>query len=386
MLVFPARDLCLPPVRHDPERLFVKDGFKHYRRTYSLTEVRWGFAVLTILVAVASYIWWRGQNPDPELLGGGSLTGSGDLPGAAATRGPVPDGLAAEGWSEGGISQFTAENLYVKINGRADYFLSFGFERLHFVPLRAGSDDEAPTVDIEMYDLATPANALGAFSGEAKEGEPESTAAGMKVYSRNALFLTHGPYYVRAIGSEESAAVTAQLTRIDEAFAASAGDVATEKPWANELFEGQLGIPPGAVSYARENAFSLEFARDVYSARLDDDTELFVTAAGSADAATALTAKFIEGFASYGEELDGGWVEDKYIQTVATAVAVDKWVLGIRSAPNVERGTELLTSLRAGFDKLPDDVKARAVPAAAPDTERENEPEPENETDVGEEY
>ncbi len=354
----------MPPARTDPDRLFVKDGFKHYRRTYSLTEVRWGLVVLAILVGTGVYVWWRGQHPDPELFGGGALAGGTENPPAAsADRGPVPADLAAKGWSEGDMSQFTADNLYVKINGRADYFLSKGFERLYFVPLRGGAEDDAPTVDVEIYDLASPANALGAFSGESKDGAPESTAAGLKVYSRNALFFTHGPLYVRAIGSEESEVVTAQLRRVDEVFAAVAGDAAGDKPWAYALFEGQLGLSPGAISYARENAFSFEFARDVYSARYDDDAQVFVMATGSEAAATALAAEFVGGFESYGEDVGDGWIEDKYIHTVSTAVAVERWVLGVRGAPDVARGKALLAELTEAFGKLDAAVKDKAVPA-----------------------
>ena len=71
-----------------------------------------------------------------------------------------------EGWSEGAVTAFDKDNLYVKINGRADFFLSKGFSQLFFVSL--SKSDE--TVDIEMYDMGSPTSAVDAFSAERREG------------------------------------------------------------------------------------------------------------------------------------------------------------------------------------------------------------------------
>jgi hypothetical protein len=171
--------------REDDDRLFVRDGFKHYRRTYSLAEVRWGFAVLGGLVLTVGWVGWTGRRPDPALYAAALSGGAA----AAVDRGPVPVGLAPAGWREGAISAFGADNLYVKIDGRADFFLSKGFEQLYFVPLALG--DEGPTIDIEVYAMGSAANALGAFAGERGEGDPAEPIAGggMRRSARNALYL-----------------------------------------------------------------------------------------------------------------------------------------------------------------------------------------------------
>ena len=65
--------------RGNEDRLFVRGGRRHYRREYSLTEVRIGLVVLLLLALLITWIAWRGAHPDPELfrtdtelLGGGS--------------------------------------------------------------------------------------------------------------------------------------------------------------------------------------------------------------------------------------------------------------------------------------------------------------------------
>jgi hypothetical protein len=336
--------------RPAPDRVFVQDGRRHFRRRYSGTEVLLGLGVLAVLAALLGWVAWRGANPDPSLFGSDAdlLTGSG----APADRGPIPEGLVLEGWVEGPVSTFGFDNLYEKINGREGYYKSFGFEQLTFVSL-ADSEDPTRAIDIEVFDLGKPANAMGAYAGERPaEIVPASHAAGLSHLDRNAMYLTRGPLYVRALGSEESAAVTAQLEAIREAFLAAAPaaepETAGGEPDAVALF-GRLGIEAFRVEYVAENAFSFGFAKEVYSVLLEDgETELFLVDAGPEEAA-ALAARFREGFLEYGNPAEAGgsiaWVEDRYLATLAGARAEGGWVLGVRGAPDLETAERALADL-----------------------------------------
>jgi hypothetical protein len=204
------------------------------------------------------------------------------------------------------------------------------------------------------------------------------------------MYLTHDRFYVRAIGSEESEAVVAQLEKLGEVLQQGLPGEGEALPWAHRLF-GQLELSPGRVSYHRENAFSFGFAKEVYSALLDDDeTELFVVAAADADAAAALAARFIEGFESYGEaqEQDGGaWVKDRYLGSLSTARAAGRLVYGVRGAPEPEVASAELARLAAAIDagevQPPPATEPESVTEAEPEsvteteTETESEPEPE---------
>ena len=335
------------------DRLFVREPLRHYRRTYSHAEVRWGLLVFVILAAVGVWIGWKGSNPDPTLFASSDPTATMELPGETqageASRGPLPEDLAPEGWTETQVASFDPSTLYVKINGRADYFLSFGFKNLHFVTLEAGDDDEAPVIDIECYDLGTSDNALGAFAGEKKDGEPETRSGGLAFLSSNALFLARDRYYIRAIGSDGSDAIKAGLTAIRDALESAIEG--GERPWAHELFNGKLGIAIDAIRYSKENAFSFEFAGDFYSALADGDVQLFVSARASADEASELASKLRDGFATLGAR-QGDWIKDKYIGTMTTATAEGTFVIGVRNAPDKAAGASELERLRAALDGI----------------------------------
>ncbi len=361
--------------RRGDDRVFVRDGRRHYRRKYSLTEPRIGAVILVLLGAVIGWVAWKGAHPDPELfaetetlLAGGAdvvepvegraAPGSGSGAPAAQTpadRGVLPAALAADGWTEGPVSHFDPSNLYVKIDGREDYYKSYGFERLTFVTLTSEADPGV-LVDIELFDLGTPANALGAYAGErSAEATPAVATGGLSHFDRNALFMTRGRYYIRAIGSEESPEIRAELEHLKAAFAD--GLAGEDLPRAYAVFVGGMGRDPGEVSYQAENAFSFSFASDVYSLLLDDEeTELFVTDAGSAEAAQALAGRFTEGFSEYGTPVDGSadpiWVEDRYISTLSGAAPFRTWVIGVRGAPDRASADAALEDLREAMGAL----------------------------------
>ena len=367
------------PVSAKDDRLLVRDPFRYYRRSFSIAEFRWGLSVPIGLIALIAWVKWMGGNPDPDLYAAAPLAG-GKAPPSEATTGPAPKGLAAPGWQLGQALAFARENLYVKINGRADFFFSYGFQKLYFLPLqRLDAED---SVDIELYDLGTPANALGAFSGERGANDtPQSDATGMTFEARNALYMARGQYYVRAIGSSDNEHVKAQLGHLRGRFK----DLGTTQaqPWAIELFVTGLGFEPGKVAYVPENAFSFGFARDMWTARTNGDAEWYVSVLSSDAAAGKLAQQLISGFAGYGTIVSGTqWVKDKYLSRMSTAITDERWVLGVRSAPDLAAGKASLAQLQKALRSLPPAIRAAAQPAAplpqseaeAEQTELPNEP------------
>lgn len=312
-----------------PEFLRSKGSRRpYYRRRFSLAEVRWGFAVLALLALIASWVTWRGAHPDPELFA---------TPLASTSRGPLPSDLADAGWREGSVSTFDAEHLFEKIDGRADYYKSFGFKRLYCVSLTQG---DSTAIDIELYDLGRPANALGAYAGERPaEVDAKLDVSGLAHLARNALMLTQGRFYLRAIGSDESPSVISQLRRLEQVFRQALP--AEPLPWGYALFVGQLGLEPSKVSYLAENAFSFGFARDVYLAHLGKGTTtLFLVATANDAAASALAARFSDGFAGLGEQAkpigDVRITADPFLGSLSGATAHQRWVVGVYRATDRE--------------------------------------------------
>lgn len=362
-----------PRSANKADRIFVRDGRRLYRRRFSATEPRIGIAIIAVLAAIVAWVAWKGAHPDPNLFmletdlaqAGATGAGVGGVV-AAADRGPLPTGLTAAGWTEGEVSVFDSDNLYEKIDGREGFYKSFGFEMLYFTTVVSESDAQT-AIDIELYDLGNPANALGAYSGErGADVTPEVGESGLMHIDRNALMMTQGRYYLRALGSAETPEVVTQLIHLRDRFLA---DLPGEPlPWGYALFAGRMGLSAASVSYVRENAFSFGFAKNVYSAALDDGAELFVTPAESPDAAADLAARFIEGFKRYGQA-EGDVVKDRYLGSYASVTSAGPWVVGFRRAESPDGARRKLAELRELVKDFP-------VPELPASTEEGVTPEP----------
>lgn len=234
-------------------RILNPRPFRAVRRAPSAAEATAGAVVILLLAFVAVWVAWRGAHPEPGLLADASLvTATGrnragqearrgtpsersasdraaaalaeratEAPGAgggAAGNGALPAGLAGDGWTAGPVARFDASSLWERIDGRADFFLSRGFRSLTAVTL---SGPSGAGIDVEVYALGAPDDALGALAAEkTPEAVPRIAGDTTSYLVRNALFLACGSSYVRALGSDESTAVLEGLERVRAAFAA----------------------------------------------------------------------------------------------------------------------------------------------------------------------
>lgn len=384
------------------ERIFVRDGLRSYRRTYRRSEVYWGAGIALGLVGVLAWVGYKGAHPDPSLsdmsaalvpsatpsVSSGTVErkpladrGPGVLPSSAVEgkvtasepsteRGPLPPDLARGAFREAKIGAYTPDNLYVKIDGRAEFYTSFGVKSLHAVTFEANS---GASVEIELYDLGASRNALGAYNGERPPGAESTHEHGSTVrFDRNAAFLARGPYYARFVGSDETPEVVAEVKRLLEVLRQQLPG--EELPWAFSLFVDQLKLSPSQVGYARENAFSFGFARDVYKAALSpadsqENLEAFVAVKSDAAAAASEAKRYQQGFASLGSaagQTPAGvpLFKDEFLGSFSTATSTKRWVIGVSAAPSAARAHELLQQLERGLEALPEAVLLRAQPSS----------------------
>ncbi len=347
-----------------PEPVFNTFRRQPLRPFYSVRETQIGFVILFLLAGVAGWVVWRGAHPDPALfVGDDSLLsakgagvpvyerplqpwiepGSGRAVAAPARLDPFPAAVTADGWQVVGAPQmFDAATLYEKINGREGYYKSYGFQKLHCLTLQRGE----LTIDIELFDQGTAANALGAFAGEISHPNAAVTATptGLWYLTRNGGFLAQGRYYARLIGSDDDPVIRAKIAGLREAL--SAALPGEPLPWAYELFVGALGVSPAAVQYQKENAFSFGFATEVYSAIVPGgQTEMFVSRRASESEAAELAGKLHAGFLGYGKPTDTGLVHNEMINAYEGARAVGRYVVGVRLAPTAEEALAWLEKL-----------------------------------------
>src|SRR5262249_14128039 len=194
----------------------------------------------------------------------------------------------------------------------------------------------ATTIDIELYDLGTSANALGAYAGERPaDVAPTVDANGMWHHARNASFATIGRFYLRLVGSDETPAVQAELDHLRRTITPALP--AEPLPWGYVLFVVGLNIPPSKVTFTPESAYSLEVGRNVYAAPMGaGDLEGFVVAAADDAAGAKLAREFVKGFLDYGDDEGNAnglhWIRDRNVKTLVGVKAAGAWVVRLRRA------------------------------------------------------
>jgi hypothetical protein len=161
---------------------------------------------------------------------------------------------------------FDARNLSDKINGKAELYLSAGFIRL--VTQRFRDEREADLwMEAFVYDMGNNQNAFSVFSAQRREGAESLGLAQHAYRTPNALFLTHGRYYVEIIASNVSEQVQQSVKMMAETFIRNTpAKIATVDE--TELFPKQELIKNSMVLIA-SNAFGYDGFDNIYTAEYE---------------------------------------------------------------------------------------------------------------------
>src|SRR4051794_2343839 len=88
----------------------------------------------------------------------------------------VPAGWVVEKSGDKYVETFNADNLYEKIDGRAESFLQYGVKGMAYTYYHP-ADDDSKEVQLYVFEMADPLRALGKFGSE-KPDENQSIAIG----------------------------------------------------------------------------------------------------------------------------------------------------------------------------------------------------------------
>ena len=173
------------------------------------------FSVIVLLAVIGIGILQVRQTPNPAVTVYEEAARVSAPPTAAGDRIPIPDGFSAMSPPE----VFDPDTLSDKIDGKAELYLSAGFEQLSTRRLTAADAGDA-WMELFAYRMEDHRSAFSVFSAQQRrEAQPlERYRYGYR--SENALFFVHGPFYVEIVSS---AAVpdADSLLRLADAFAAA---------------------------------------------------------------------------------------------------------------------------------------------------------------------
>jgi hypothetical protein len=210
-----------------------------------------------------------------------------------------------EGWTlYDQVLQFTAENLYEQIDGRAEFYLAYDMVRMSFASYEKDTD-EGQFIDVSVYDMGTPTHAFGVFSGERTKGAP-SIELGRDAYRSGAnYYLWKGQYYIQIVASDTAD----ELQRIGLDIAREVTGVLQDSGqpvWGLQALP-EDGRVHGSERYFLVDAMGLDFMRNTYIAEYTKSgivTSVFLSQRDSPELARAAVDSYVEYANQYGEGVE----------------------------------------------------------------------------------
>lgn len=222
------------------------------------------------------------------------------------------EGIAPEGWQpQGGVERYTTANMYNKIDGRSELFMSYGVKGMTWVGL-ARQDDADTTIEVYVYDQGSTLSAFGVYGVERWQ-EAEPVKVGTEGYRSNAdLFFRKGHYYVTLLGSDDNDVVRAAQQAMAEKIAGRLADDPTPL-WGEAALPKEKRVA-NSLKYFATDAMSLDFLKNTFVCEVEEgDAKIthFVARLKDETAAKEAFAAYEKYLSSYGGtastvEADGG--------------------------------------------------------------------------------
>jgi len=241
---------------------------RKHRSNVPLAEKVIGAVLLLMLGGIGVAVYVKGKHYDPKLFAldlsppqGGST--------APSAQNLLPREIPGSSFKRSGeMESFNRDNLYEKINGRAEHFLAYGVIGL-WCATYAHTQNSQLFIDLFVYDMGSPENAFGVYSSE-RPSEAKELSLGRQGYnSGSSFFFWKGKYYVQVLAYSEEQGVK-------EAAAKAAGYVEKRihddrSPlWGLSAFPKD-GLIQSSIQFVKKNALGLDFLNDAYTAKYERD-------------------------------------------------------------------------------------------------------------------
>ena len=147
---------------------------------------------------------------------------------------------------------FTKQTLFEHIDGQADLFLQYGFEKSIFAIYR-NIDSSDNKIDVDIYDMGNVLQAFGIFSRFRNEDRPAGIGLDSSVGDHYAFFYK-GKYFVVIQATESNPSPLKQLAESIES-----GILDNSHPPEEIGYFPKNGLKPGSIEYFPDGLLGHEF-------------------------------------------------------------------------------------------------------------------------------
>lgn len=253
--------------------------------------------------------------------------------------------------------RFGPDDLYEKINGRADLYLASGFVSLQSQRFTYTKNTDQ-WVEAFIYDMATQQNAFSVFSMQRRAGARVDNNMAHAYHTENALFMTYGNVYLELIGTDASDEGKQAREILSDRFKDAHDDWTKASLPGVDLFPGK-GVEPGTLQLIVANAFGHEILDQVYTGEYVTDgvrSTAFVSVRENTEMASSLADDYRKTLLSYGASAvdtatgTEGAVVVQLFDTYEIIFSRGKFLAGVHEAQNLETAIRLASALSAHLE------------------------------------
>ena len=179
-----------------------------------------------------------------------------------------------DGWRQIGSPQvYTRKTLFNRINGQAELFFKYGFQKSVF-SLYQNKKNSKDQMELDLYDMGNALQGFGIFSRFRREDR--SAGVGLESYLEDTSLLFYkGKYFVMLYATEADSSV---LTRLAKTISSGIPD-SSPSPKEIEYFP-KNGLKPGSIEYYPEGLLGYQFFKrgfqGVYVEKAEDEKKVEV--------------------------------------------------------------------------------------------------------------
>lgn len=246
-----------------------------------------GAGILFLLVIIAAGVLLKQSHYDKTQF----------LPPATHHASEHPSAIAAATSTFGEVAGFSPmgapeyfgpDNLSDKIDGKAELYLERGFVSLS-CQRYVDPKSQSRWFETFVFDMGEPRNAFAVYTNQRRADARDSDAAPLAYSTPNALFFSHGKYYVEMLAAETDKAIAQSMAAAAGSFISSHAGKDVQLSAAALL--PTEGLHKSSIQLMLRDAFGFEKFDDFISADYNvrgTTTTAFLSVRKGANEATAL--------------------------------------------------------------------------------------------------
>lgn len=225
----------------------------------------------------------------------------------------LPAGWVAGKLGDKHLESFNAENLFEKIDGRAESFIQYDVKGMAYANFHPAGDD-TNEIQVYIFEMGDTLKALGKYGSEKTEGA-KSLPIGSEGYtSAGSILFYSGPYYTQIVSttddpkfSEFALELAKRIAETQKPKETASGEPAKAKSTPESLFALLPAVSGRSTpKYVSQDVFGYAFLADVFMADYEEGGvtwQGFLRPYRDAKEAQAVLDQYIEGAKKDGAEI-----------------------------------------------------------------------------------